>query len=381
MSYGTFTNIANGTRILNYSWDQCVALANLYSQGVVKVNGFVGVNYAYQWWTDFYQWGVLTSNYVRSGTPVAGAIFVAKGGIYDAVAGHIGVVTKVYPNGTFDTIEQNGGRYYPQRYFYRWNRGMQNILGFLIPNKNPAGAVVTTTQRVAGSGGSKRREKPTSKSKDLGSPLKPGTVGNFKGWVNGENVGGNNLWYVGTSGAYFWSGGFTSVTKSGLKDLNVMTPTQRKTKGEPVIRRAAATTKSKNLNNNLPANAVINFGGWMYGESIGGNNLWYVGKSTNCFWSGAFTTVTKVGLKDVNPITKPDERKVGQIESLRRASASTKAKIVGDPLRPGQVVVFKGWVNGERVNGNSLWYVGYSGNCFWSGAFTTVTKAGLKDLN
>lgn len=133
MNWDEFTSIPNGTRILNHGYDQCVALANLYHEGVVG-GSFVPVNSAYQWWTDFNRFPQLTSKYRRSSDPVPGAIFVSRGGIYDLPNGHIGVVTALNKGGHFDTMEQNAGA----RYLGRYVRGMQNILGFLIPINNPA---------------------------------------------------------------------------------------------------------------------------------------------------------------------------------------------------------------------------------------------------
>lgn len=82
-----------------------------------------------------------------------------------------------------------------------------------------APAAASGTQRVAAAL-AHRRAKPTAAATDLPGPLKKGTVGNFKGWVRGQSVQGNNVWFVGISGNYFWSGGFTSTSTKGLKDLN-----------------------------------------------------------------------------------------------------------------------------------------------------------------
>lgn len=141
MNWNGFTAIPNGTRILNHGWDQCVALANLYHESVIG-GSFVPVGSAYQWYTEFYRHATLVNNYVLSPSPVAGAIFVARGGIYDLPNGHIGVVTSVSSNGTFNTMEQNAGTW---RYVGRYTRGLSNILGFLVPKNNPATPSHNTT--------------------------------------------------------------------------------------------------------------------------------------------------------------------------------------------------------------------------------------------
>lgn len=137
LSYENFLSIPNGTPIENHGYSQCVAVANLYSESVLG-NGFVQVASAYQWWTLRYVNSILATRFTPQSYPVPGAIFVSLGGLYDAVHGHIGVVTAVYSDGTFDTMEQNTGPWYPQRYLYRYRRGMANMLGFLNPVNNPA---------------------------------------------------------------------------------------------------------------------------------------------------------------------------------------------------------------------------------------------------
>ena len=50
----------------------------------------------------------------------------------------------------------------------------------------------------------------------------------------------------------------------------------------------------------------VNFRGWVYGESVGGNNIWFVGRFTNGYsWSGAYTDTSTVGLEDLNTKTTP----------------------------------------------------------------------------
>lgn len=137
MSWGDFNEIPNGTEIKNHHYSQCVAVANLYSEAVLG-NDFVQVNSAYEWWTLRYVNSILLNQFYPQGSPTVGSIFVSLGGIYDPVHGHIGVVTAVHGDGTFDTMEQNTGPWYPQRYLYRYRRSMTNILGFLNPVNNPA---------------------------------------------------------------------------------------------------------------------------------------------------------------------------------------------------------------------------------------------------
>jgi len=77
-------------------------------------------------------------------------------------------------------------------------------------------------QRITGGNGANRRSEPTSQSAIAGDPLSPGTVGNFVGWIYGEDpyANGNNVWFQGISGNWFYSGAFTDSSTNGLTDLN-----------------------------------------------------------------------------------------------------------------------------------------------------------------
>ncbi|WP_353144738.1 CHAP domain-containing protein [Acinetobacter pragensis] len=133
-TWTAFTAIPNDTQILNHGYSQCVALANLYNEETVG-GEFVPVASAYQWWTERGSLPQIRDSYTPSSTPKPGALFVARGGLYDARDGHIGVVTGVNADGSFNTMEQNAGR----RYVGRYTRTRDaNVLGFLIPKPNPA---------------------------------------------------------------------------------------------------------------------------------------------------------------------------------------------------------------------------------------------------
>lgn len=134
MNWNEFTSIPNGTQVLNHGWDQCVALANLYNEDVVG-GEFVPVPSAYMWFTSYYYLPQVYQTYARTGIAEPGAIFVARGGMYNTLDGHIGVVVSVNPDGSFNTMEQNAGTW---RYVGRYTRDYTNVLGFLVPFINPA---------------------------------------------------------------------------------------------------------------------------------------------------------------------------------------------------------------------------------------------------
>lgn len=166
-------------------------------------------------------------------------------------------------------------------------------------------------QRTVGSSIVRRRSQPTSQSAEAGDPLQPRAIGNFTGWIRGENVEGNNVWYQGTSGHWFWSGGFREgANGTGLKDLNAaaLTPQQRRN-ANPANGRADATTSAA-IRQTLDAGTVGNFDGWKYGESVEGENRWIHGAiSGDWFWLGAFEPRNVDGLADLNastPAPTPD---------------------------------------------------------------------------
>ena len=74
-----------------------------------------------------------------------------------------------------------------------------------------------------------RRTEPTLRGRIKQPKLGKGTVGNFDGFIRGEEVTQNGvtskIWFRGAfSGHWFWSGNFTSRSTEGLKDLGTFSP-------------------------------------------------------------------------------------------------------------------------------------------------------------
>jgi hypothetical protein len=225
MSWQDFLNIPNGTRVFNHGASECVALANLYNEGVLG-GGFVRVASALQWWTNGNVAPVHGFSRISS-APQVGDIFIGSGGIYNLPFGHIGVVTRAWDGSTFGTMEQN----VVGQFVSRHNRTMQNIDGFLRPVNQapiaPPAPVLKGNQRQAGPSGANRRQGPSSKAALLEPALKANEVGNFIGWIHGEDPygKGNNIWFQGLSGNWFYSGAFTDSGTHDLVDLNPPAPT------------------------------------------------------------------------------------------------------------------------------------------------------------
>lgn len=178
-------------------------------------------------------------------------------------------------------------------------------------------ADIAAGQRTVGGNGVRHRALPTSQSPEAGDMLKPGTVGNFNGWIRGESVDGIDVWFRGSiSGGWFWAGGFTQgANLTGLADLNPVTPppasgTSRMVGANGARRRVAPTTRSAEAGEMLAPGTVGNFDGWTRGEAVEGNDVWFRGTSGNWFWSGGFVNgsdVTGLPQITVDPPVDPVE--------------------------------------------------------------------------
>lgn len=103
--------------------NQCVDLVQFYNRDVVGTSiRFIGNA------KDLYS--QTTSFYTQAQDPKVGDIAVF-GAMPGNPYGHIGVVSAVYPNGTFDMLEQNDPTGTPA-HFKRYNNAY--LLGFLKPN-------------------------------------------------------------------------------------------------------------------------------------------------------------------------------------------------------------------------------------------------------
>lgn len=240
-----------------------------------------------------------------------------------------------------------------------------------------------------------RRSAPSSSASIAGAPLQPGAIGNFTGWKRGEAVNGNDVWYQGTSGHWFWSGGFKEgANGTGLRDLNpaappAVSPTQRVVGSNTANRRKGSPSSSAPAGEPLAPGTVGNFTHWTRGESVQGNDVWFKGTSGDYFWSGGFVGgANTAGLPEEartpTPAPSSNQRKVKASDSVNgRNAPTTKGTSVVQSLAPGTVADFKGYVIGEEVEGNAFWLVGaYAGNYFWSGGFEEgANMAGLTKLD
>lgn len=83
---------------------------------------------------------------------------------------------------------------------------------------------LNSRQRKVGSGGVNSRKTPESDGK-LIKTYKAGEIITFIGYVRGDMISGNSVWFKHSSGAYFWSGGFTDKSVGKLPNLTPVTTT------------------------------------------------------------------------------------------------------------------------------------------------------------
>lgn len=193
-----------------------------------------------------------------------------------------------------------------------WLDGAQEIPGGSEP-------ISGTQRRVRDDDIVRRRIGAPNRNAPEGDPLQPGEVGNFKGWVHGEPVDGNDLWYVGISGNYFWSGGFTEVSTHDLPDLNAPAPApapvgnQRTVASDDAVRvRTGPSTEYEQVGL-LAAGTTVEVLAWTRGEAIDNNAVWFQ-TSGGWSWSGGFTSNDTSGIPEVKP---PDPPKPGDRDNPR----------------------------------------------------------------
>lgn len=257
---------------------------------------------------------------------------------------------------------------------------------FFDPNRvvgGGGGTVGPTQRQVVPNAVANGRAEPSSQSPLVGEPLAPNTIGNFDGWINGENVEGNSVWFRGTSGRWFWSGGFTDHGTHDLADLNPpsLRGYQRQVVGHATANGRSQPTTTVPVEQELPPGTIADFDGWIRGESVEGNDVWFRGMySKNFFWSGGFTDHGTHDLLDLNPITPSTDRTVGVSPANVRALPYTSSPVLStDP--GGTVIAMNAFTRAESVDGQDIWFRRVSdGNWMWAGGFTSQSVDGIPEV-
>ena len=183
--------------------------------------------------------------------------------------------------------------------------------------------------------GSKARRSASSQSEKVDDGyLDPGTTWYFKGFVRGESVEGNNIWFVGqNSGLYYWSGTFDGgADTTGLAEIGAPSvgPKQRIVTGDGVYGRKGPGT-SYEYQREEASGVTLSFQGWVEGETVNLNgfttNVWYFDGSL--YYSAAcFTSQSTDGLTKLTGPT-PTEPEVPEWKN--RIPDSSLAKWIGSP--------------------------------------------------
>lgn len=239
-----------------------------------------------------------------------GDIVVMSGAIGGGY-GHTGVVVEVSGNNIV-IYQQNT---FTQQPVYKGTYGMYQsfITGYLRPKTafsvGAAPAALGGNQRSVGSGGVNYRTE-ANRNAQVKQLFAEGEVLDFKGYIHGEAVDGNDIWFVGQyTGGYAWSGGFTD---SGVHDLPNLTPTaalqgnQRQVGVDALNYRRTAQVAPDNVIRTFAPGEILDFDGWIEGQEVDGNNVWFRGKYTGGFaWSGGFSDTGKHDLAQLTVPTVP----------------------------------------------------------------------------
>lgn len=278
---------------------QCADLFNQYTKEVVGGNPYASTyNGAQEIALNGLTFGGVYTHISSEGYAKAGDVAVWSGSYGAYLGGGFGHVAIVaadeQPGGIIACFSQNPNA--PRVL----NLSTNGCLAYLRPTGAvaPAKPVTAANQRVVGAGVVNYRD-GASTAANIKSTFNPGDVLDFKGFVHGENVSGNDIWYVGAyTGGYAWSGGFLDSSTNGLNDLTVapasggITPivsgSQRTTTAITNYRKSPST--SAEILGTFDAGATLNFSAFTHGENVSGNDVWFKGALTGGYvWSGACT--------------------------------------------------------------------------------------------
>lgn len=257
--------------------------------------------------------------------PITGDIIV-----YNSTAtnpyGHIAVVVSANSAGV-TVIEQDG--FSPTKPAYQYMRawGRAPCIGWLRPKLT---VNVAPDQRMIGLNGVNYREQANTQAKVIKN-FAAGEVLDLKGYVHGEAVDGNDIWFVGKfTGYYLWSGAFTDKSMSGLSDLTPPPPNEQPYQrivaaGGVRYRKYPMTTAD--ILKSFAEGELLDFDAFAHGEIVQGNDVWFRGKYTGGWaWSGGFTNPGTGALPEVAPPalpTTPNQPPINPVYSERPNVANT----------------------------------------------------------
>lgn len=252
----------------------------------------------YSFWSDKY-----LEKIPRGNRPRLGDIVVMNGTVGGGF-GHTGVVVGI--DGDNITIYQQNTFTQQPVYMGVYNAYVSYVTGYLRPKVAFSIGVdvkLEPWQRVA-SYEAKYRDAPNSNGVLL-QTFVAGDTYDFKGYVKGESVDGNDIWFVGRySGGYVWSGAFKNTGVDGLPDLtpaaNQLQSFQRQVANSVINYRKEPKIMPDNVIKTFQPGEILDFDAWTRGVTVDGSDVWFRGKYTGGWsHSGGFTNQTTTGLTEV----------------------------------------------------------------------------------
>lgn len=255
----------------------------------------------YSFWSSTY-----LEKVPRGNAPKLGDIVVMNGTVGGGY-GHTGVVVGI--DGDNITLYQQNTFTQQPVYTGVYNAYVSYITGFLRPRVafNIGTAPLEKYQRVA-SYAAKYRDAPNSGGILL-QTFVGGDTYDFKGYVHGESVDGNDIWFVGRhTGGYAWSGAFDDKDVHDLEDLTVveLEDYQRQVGNSVINYRSAPEIMPDNVIKTFQPAEILDFDAWTHGAMVDGSDIWFRGKYTQGWsHSGGFTDQSTDGLTEINLVVTP----------------------------------------------------------------------------
>lgn len=259
--------------------------------------------------------------------------------------------------------------------------GRVEPLNYISASASPASvAPLAANQRRVGSGNVNQRSEPKTSAKVV-RLITGNTTETFTGWVEGELVNGNNIWYKDSKG-YAWSGGFTEQKTAGLPNQTPpkLAANQRKVIPGGATQRSSPHRAGTTLRN-IAGNTTETFAGFVRGERVtsGGitSDIW-LKDAKGYVWVGGFTSHATTGLPDQTP--PKGTRWSGNAAIAYRTEPKLDAKI--DRYLPTNMsFVFDAYTRGDSFNGSDIWFRGRE-NKLWAHSmlFTSQSIDGLAEV-
>lgn len=207
-----------------------------------------------------------------------------------------GICIDIVGPGANNWMLNNGSKYGFSRPF-----GANDPNHWLYASPTWENAKPTGTQRQVAGVEVFRRVGPNTDQSPIEPSLKPGEIGNFNGWIHGEKrPDGNDIWFRGISGNWFWSGGFTDKGTHDLTDLNPVDPARRTVLSTAPARYRTAPKTSATISGEFAAGQNVTWAYFVKGEAVNGNDIWFVDSSKKQFsWSGGYTSTATTGLTQI----------------------------------------------------------------------------------